>query len=146
MSPCLVMYPGEHFVLSNVLRNCTRRISFRNITIAVRRWFHVQKTVCSWACSLATALLVLQTQELAVRPSLPSATCGTVLTTVSLWMYFKGDWKRMAEFERLLLFRALRPDRLTAAMAKFVTNTIGKAYVTSNPFDLEVSFQVTSNH
>lgn len=36
-----------------------------------------------------------------------------------------GDWKRMPEFERLLLFRALRPDRLTAAMKKFVTNIIG---------------------
>jgi len=36
-----------------------------------------------------------------------------------------GDWKRMPEFERLLLFRALRPDRLTAAMKKFVTNVIG---------------------
>jgi dynein heavy chain len=31
----------------------------------------------------------------------------------------------MPEFERLLLFRALRPDRLTAAMKKFVTNVIG---------------------
>jgi dynein heavy chain len=31
----------------------------------------------------------------------------------------------MPEFERLLLFRTLRPDRLTAAMKKFVTNVIG---------------------
>ena len=36
-----------------------------------------------------------------------------------------GDWKRMPEFERLLLFRALRPDRLTAAMKKFGTIVIG---------------------
>ena len=40
-----------------------------------------------------------------------------------------GDWKRMSEFERLLLFRALRPDRLTAAMKKFVTNVIGARWV-----------------
>lgn len=53
-----------------------------------------------------------------------------------------GDWKRMGEFERLLLFRALRPDRLTAAMAYFVTNTIGKEYVMSQPFDLEASYMV----
>lgn len=51
-----------------------------------------------------------------------------------------GDWKRMPEFERLLIFRALRPDRLTAAMAKFVTNTIGAQYTRSMPFDLERSF------
>jgi hypothetical protein len=52
-----------------------------------------------------------------------------------------GDWKRMPEFDRLLLFRALRPDRLTAAMKKFVTNMIGSKYVTSQPYDLERSFQ-----
>jgi dynein heavy chain len=46
----------------------------------------------------------------------------------------------MPEFERLLLFRALRPDRLTAAMKMFVTNIIGAKYVTSQPYDLERSF------
>jgi dynein heavy chain len=55
-----------------------------------------------------------------------------------------GDWKRMPEFERLLLFRALRPDRLTAAMRKFVTNIIGAQYVTSQAYDLERSFADTS--
>ena len=47
----------------------------------------------------------------------------------------------MPEFDRLLLFRALRPDRLTAAMGRFVTSTIGSRYITSQPFDLERSFQ-----
>uniref|UniRef100_A0A061SKG9 Flagellar outer dynein arm heavy chain beta n=1 Tax=Tetraselmis sp. GSL018 TaxID=582737 RepID=A0A061SKG9_9CHLO len=55
-----------------------------------------------------------------------------------------GDWKRMPEFERLLLFRALRPDRLTAAMATFVKNSIGVEYITSQPFNLERSFQDSS--
>lgn len=50
----------------------------------------------------------------------------------------------MPEFDRLLLFRALRPDRLTAAMRKFVTNMIGAKYVTSQPYDLERSFQDSS--
>jgi dynein heavy chain len=50
----------------------------------------------------------------------------------------------MPEFDRLLLFRALRPDRLTAAMRKFVTNMIGTKYVTSQPYDLERSFQDSS--
>lgn len=53
-----------------------------------------------------------------------------------------GEWKRMMEFDQLLLFRALRPDRLTAAMGKFVTKTIGQQYVSSQPFDLELSFKV----
>ncbi|KAK9866454.1 hypothetical protein WJX84_011662 [Apatococcus fuscideae] len=52
-----------------------------------------------------------------------------------------GDWKRMPEFDRLLIFRTLRPDRLTAAMARFVANTLGEQYITSQPFDLERSFQ-----
>lgn len=49
----------------------------------------------------------------------------------------------MPEFDRLLLFHALRPDRLTAAMSKFVANTMGKEYVTSQPFNLERSFQAS---
>lgn len=48
----------------------------------------------------------------------------------------------MAEFDRLLLFRSLRPDRLTAAMRTFVISTLGKGYATSQPFNLEASFQV----
>lgn len=55
-----------------------------------------------------------------------------------------GDWKRMPEFERLLIFRTLRPDRLTAAMQRFVANTIGKEYTASQQYDLERSFQVNS--
>jgi dynein heavy chain len=46
----------------------------------------------------------------------------------------------MPEFDRLLLFRALRPDRLTAAMRKFVAGMIGPHYVASQPYDLERSF------
>ncbi|DBB00312.1 TPA: Dynein beta chain, flagellar outer arm [Trebouxia sp. C0004] len=55
-----------------------------------------------------------------------------------------GDWKRMPEFERLLIFRTLRPDRLTAAMQRFVANTIGKEFTSSQQFDLERSFQDSS--
>ena len=55
-----------------------------------------------------------------------------------------GDWKRMPEFEKLLLFRVLRPDRLTAAMATFVKNSVGVEYITSMPFNLEKSFMDSS--
>ena len=53
-----------------------------------------------------------------------------------------GDWKRLPEFERLLLFKVLRPDRLTAAMRNFVTNTMGKEYTSSQPFNLGLSCKV----
>ena len=53
-----------------------------------------------------------------------------------------GDWKRLGEFDLLLLFRALRPDRLTAAVSRFVANTIGSEFTSSQAFDLEKSIKV----
>ena len=53
-----------------------------------------------------------------------------------------GDWKRMPEFDRLLLFRVLRPDRLTSALQRFVASFMGTEYTVSQPFDLERSFEV----
>jgi hypothetical protein len=54
-------------------------------------------------------------------------------------MYFS-----FAFASRLLLFRALRPDRLTSAMTKFVSSMLGQKFVTSQPYDLERSFQDSS--
>ena len=47
----------------------------------------------------------------------------------------------MTDFDRLLIYHSLRPDRLTMAMSKFVSATLGKEYIVSKPFDLERSFQ-----
>lgn len=53
----------------------------------------------------------------------------------------------MPEFSRLLLFHALRPDRLTAAMAKFVSNSMGAKWalcqvvgVGDRPWEVITSF------
>jgi dynein heavy chain len=51
-----------------------------------------------------------------------------------------GDWKKLTEFEKLLLTRALRLDRMNEALSSYVTNIIGKKYVTSVPFNLERSY------
>ena len=51
-----------------------------------------------------------------------------------------GDWKKLSEFEKLLLTRALRLDRMNEALSSYVTNVIGKKYVTSVPFDLWRSY------
>ena len=59
-----------------------------------------------------------------------------------LQVIYIGDWKRMTEFDRLLLFRALRPDRLTVAMRRFVAGVLGTEYTTSTRFDLEIACQV----
>ena len=52
-----------------------------------------------------------------------------------------GDWKKYPDFEKLLLFRALRPDRMSNALATFVKSVLGSYYVTSAPFDLAESFK-----
>ena len=50
----------------------------------------------------------------------------------------------MPELDRLVIVRTLRPDRLTAALARFVAGTIGQQYITYQAFSLERSFQVAS--
>lgn len=57
-----------------------------------------------------------------------------------------GDYKRMGEFDRLLLFRALRPDRLTAAMRTFVAKIIGERYVVSQAYNLKRSLEDAAPH
>ena len=99
-------------------------------------------------CSFAYTLHHLQ--ELEDYAALPDDLIGSAKRWQE-WMELErpedeplpGDWKRMPEFERLLIFRTLRPDRLTAAMQRFVANTIGKEYTASQQYDLERSFQVT---
>ena len=55
-----------------------------------------------------------------------------------------GDWKKLSDFHRLLLFRVLRPDRLTNAMVAFVKSVIGEKYTKPVPFDLEAAFSDTA--
>lgn len=57
-----------------------------------------------------------------------------------------GDWKRMSDFDQLLLFRALRPDRLTSAMSRFCATVIDPAFTRSVPFDLDRSYEVRTHH
>lgn len=57
-----------------------------------------------------------------------------------------GDWKRMSDFDQLLLFRALRPDRLTSAMARFVCTVIDPKFTQSVPFNLDRSFADARSH
>lgn len=47
---------------------------------------------------------------------------------------------RLDSFQRLLLLRVLRPDRLTTAMHEFVKNSMGAKFVECPPLDLEVCY------
>ena len=48
----------------------------------------------------------------------------------------------MADFDKMLIMRVLRTDRLMAAMSRFVSGMLGPEFVTSQAFDLERSYQV----
>jgi len=48
--------------------------------------------------------------------------------------------ERLAQFQRLLILHAIRPDKVIPAVVEFVTQKIGKQYVEPPPFDLSGSF------
>jgi dynein heavy chain len=49
--------------------------------------------------------------------------------------------EKLNGFEKLLLLRVLRPDKLTTAIQQFVVQEMGQAYVEPPPFDLEKCYQ-----
>lgn len=46
-----------------------------------------------------------------------------------------GEWGKMSEFRKLLIVRALRPDRITNALMKFCENEMGSRYVNQDAFN-----------
>jgi dynein heavy chain len=52
-----------------------------------------------------------------------------------------GDWKRLPAFDRLLVIRCVRPDRMNEALGMLVGDVMGTKYTISNPFNLEHSFE-----
>jgi dynein heavy chain len=57
-----------------------------------------------------------------------------------------GDWlKKTSPFAKLLLVRALRPDRMTAALTAFIIEYLGSQFMVQQPFDLEDTFLDSSS-
>eukprot|EP01051_Picozoa_sp_SAG22_P001101 SAG22_NODE_38_length_26325_cov_107.302067_39_plen_221_part_00 len=52
-----------------------------------------------------------------------------------------GDWKRINPFDRLLVIRCLRPDRMSEALAMLVGDVMGVKYTVSQPFNLDTSYE-----
>lgn len=52
-----------------------------------------------------------------------------------------GDWKKLTALHKLLVVRAMRPDRLGPALSSFVAATLGPAFTASKNFDLELALQ-----
>jgi dynein heavy chain len=59
---------------------------------------------------------------------------------------FPGDYQKiLSPFDRLILLRAMRPDRVTTALRTFIAEVMGEPYVFQKPFDMEATFKETSN-
>ena len=52
-----------------------------------------------------------------------------------------ADWKGLSNFQKLLVLRCLRPDRLTAALEDFVAASIGRFFVSDQAVSIDVSFK-----
>ena len=52
-----------------------------------------------------------------------------------------GEWKKIPEFNKLLIIRCLRPDRMPEALTSFVRTVLGKQYVQTLGFDLEKAYE-----
>jgi dynein heavy chain len=57
-----------------------------------------------------------------------------------------GDYqKALDSFDRLILLRAMRPDRVTTALRAWIEETMGKDYVFQKPFDMPATYLETSS-
>ena len=45
-----------------------------------------------------------------------------------------GEWGKLSDFRRLLILRALKPDRVPAALTTLCERAMGAAYVNQEPF------------
>jgi dynein heavy chain len=55
-----------------------------------------------------------------------------------------GDYKTLSDWEKILILRALRPDRLSTALSTFITKEMGPDYVFQPPFDMSATYAESS--
>jgi len=55
-----------------------------------------------------------------------------------------GEWNtKLTDFQKLMLIRSVRPDRITGALSNFVEKQMGPLYVNQEAFDAAVMFEET---
>jgi dynein heavy chain len=58
-----------------------------------------------------------------------------------------GDYERtLSQFERMILLRAMRPDRLLSSLTMFIANTLGKEFIIQKPFNIELTVNESSKN
>ncbi|KAK9702182.1 Dynein heavy chain region D6 P-loop domain [Popillia japonica] len=58
---------------------------------------------------------------------------------------FPGEWKNKTALQRLCMMRALRPDRMTYAVALFIEEKLGSKFISARTVSFAKSFEETSN-
>lgn len=59
---------------------------------------------------------------------------------------FPEPWNdQWTPFQRILMIRALRPDKIVPAVQKYVMDVVGAKYVEPQPFNLSLIFQESTN-
>lgn len=52
-----------------------------------------------------------------------------------------GSWAaRLSQFQKLLVLRCFRPDRVTQSIQRVVAHTLGREFITPPPFDLHTAY------
>jgi dynein heavy chain len=55
-----------------------------------------------------------------------------------------GEYRNLTAFQRLLVLRILRPDRLPAALFEYISDSLGDEYVNQSPFNMATTFEESS--
>ena len=55
-----------------------------------------------------------------------------------------GRWGQAAQFQRMLILRCLRPDKITNAVSDFITAQMGKKFIEPPPLDLNAAYADSS--
>ncbi len=53
---------------------------------------------------------------------------------------FPGEWNELKDFQRLLIIRCIRPDKIVPMVQNFVKHNLGQKYIEPPPFDLAKSY------
>ena len=53
--------------------------------------------------------------------------------------------QKLTPFQKLLVIKALRPDRITSAITNYIRDTMTDKYIESNTFDMVATFKETTN-
>lgn len=55
------------------------------------------------------------------------------------------SYKEITKFQKLLLYRALRPDRVSSALNSYVGDMMGEKYIEQPPFNIFETFSETNS-